>query len=267
MPAPRGRRRIFVWLSRLQVEQIKWEKKKKRVEKVWGIFFFFCLFQLYLMFRRVLQNNVAVERNAFLPSFFLAKVFRKENYKQLMIKENCCCDLWRKKGKYKRTALRGFQIKIMVPLPGPKIATSWKVEKGKDVMDVSPLLFVFKDVLTQSLLFYRTQSSSHPLNILNELNFLKKQVIYKQKFIIYRQSSGSFSSLHLHFSFVLTCPLAQLCWGGGEVTSKVQRRVGTSATVKWIMPFCLFLANKPFSIPCQNVCLPLIKLHIFITQN
>lgn len=179
-----------------------------------------------------------------LPSFFLAMVFRKENYKQLMIKENCCCDLRRKKGKYKRTALRGFQIKIMVPLPGPKIATSFKVEKGKDVMDVSPLLFVFKDVLTQSLFSYRAQSSSHPLNILNELNFLKKSVIYKQRFIIYRQSSSSFRSRHLHFSFVLTCPLAQLCWGGGEVTSEVQRKLGTRAAVKSMDNALLFISHQ-----------------------
>lgn len=51
--------------------------------------------------------------------------------------------------------------------------------KGKDVTDASPLLFVFKDVLTSFLLFFRTQSSSHLLNILNELNFLKKWVTYK----------------------------------------------------------------------------------------
>lgn len=59
-----------------------------------------------------------------------------------MIKENYCCDLGRKEGKYKRTFLRGFQIKIMVPLPGPKIAASGKMEReGCDGWFSSPVCF------------------------------------------------------------------------------------------------------------------------------
>ena len=63
------------------------------------------------------------------------------------------------------------------------------------------------------------------------------------------------------------CPLEQMCWGGGEVRTKVQRKIATSLAVRWIVPFCLFLSNKPFSVSCQNVCLLWIKLHVFITQN
>lgn len=63
------------------------------------------------------------------------------------------------------------------------------------------------------------------------------------------------------------CPLEQTCPEMGRSKNQGVKKHWHSSTVKRIIPFCLVLTNKPFSVSCQNVCLPLIKLHIFIAQN
>lgn len=57
--------------------------------------------------------------------------------------------------------------------------------------------------------------------------------------------------------------------GGGSRGGKNQgvKKTWQGSTVEWIIAFCLLLTSKPFFVSCQNVCLPLIKLQVFITQN